>query len=522
MRTRREQVQAHRFVTRRIVSALLSGEPETSELPMRRLGLALFGSVLVAAIVLAVVGVIGFVNPGGGRAEAGELVIMRETGARYVLVDRTLHPVLNWTSALLFAGSDQPAVRQMSRRSLSAYDIGAPIGIPGAPDPPPDRKALLRLPWSVCSVTAAGGSTAITTQVLVGRAPSGGAGPGDAALLVATGGEGTPETRYLIWDDRRFRVTDDAALTALDLAAVRPVRVGQPLVNSITAGPDLAPPRIPRTGENSARPINGAVAKIGSVYRSGQQFYVLLDRGLAPIGSVTARLLLARETRPPVGISAAEAANADVEDVVEPAGFPAAVPAIARVQAEATMVCAVRTGAETRGRTTSVAAYGPGDEQLAMPLADSVARDGADGVRTADRVLVASGRGALVRAQPAPDVRSDTTIYLITDQGYKYPLRDADGVSAVTALGYAGYDPVPVPSSVLALVPTGPTLDPRAARQFYRPGLAPASAPPTAVAPAPTPSSRSPAPSGSPSASATSSGSAGARSGPPASATPSG
>jgi type VII secretion protein EccB len=328
-------------------------------------------------------------------------------------------------------------------------------------------------------------------------------------MLVATGGDGTPQTRYLVWDNRRYRVADDAALTALDLAAVRPIRVGQPLVNSITAGPDLAPPPIPRSGENSARLINGTVAKIGSVYRSGQQFYVLVERGLAPISEVTARLLLTRVTQRPVEISAAEAAGADVDDAVEPAGFPGAVPAIARAQDETTMLCAVRTGAETRGRSTSVVAYGPGAEQLTMAQSDSIARDGTDGVRTADRVLVDSGRGALVRAQPAPDVRSDTTVYLITDQGFKFPLRDTDGVSTATALGYAGYDPVPVPSIVLALVPTGPTLDPQAARQYYRPAVGPTgSAPAPARSVAPTSASPSPRSSAS-SSSAPPSGSTG-------------
>ena len=57
------RLQAYRFVTRRIVSALLSGEPETTERPMRRFGLAVFGSAMVAAIVFAGVGVVGFLFP---------------------------------------------------------------------------------------------------------------------------------------------------------------------------------------------------------------------------------------------------------------------------------------------------------------------------------------------------------------------------------------------------------------------------------------------------------------------------
>ena len=116
MPSRHEQVRAHRFVTRRIVSAMLSGEPESTELPARRLAMALFGSLIVATIVLAVVGVIGFVNPTGGKPEENDIIIMRETGARFVYVEGTLHPVLNYASALLIVGTPISGRR--------AYEVG--------------------------------------------------------------------------------------------------------------------------------------------------------------------------------------------------------------------------------------------------------------------------------------------------------------------------------------------------------------------------------------------------------------
>ncbi len=294
MRSRQEQVQAHRFITRRIVSGLLSGEPETNDLPMRRFGLAMFGSVMVAAIVFAIVGVIGLVNPGGGKPTGGELIIMRETGARYVLVEQTLHPVLNWTSALLFAGTEKPSIRQMSRDSLSAYSVGEPIGIPGAPDPPPDRNALLGLPWSVCG-TPPRGAGAPTTMVFVGREPAGGAALGtDSALLLSTlADDSGPAATYLVLGDRRYRVVDETTLTALELAAITPVVVGKALLNAISGGPDLRQPRIDGAGETSSREVGGDRGEIGQVYRAGQQRYVLTREGLVTIGEVSAKLLLA-------------------------------------------------------------------------------------------------------------------------------------------------------------------------------------------------------------------------------------
>ena len=49
-----------------MVSALLSGDPENQDLPMRRLGMAIFGSAMLAVIIFAVVAVYGVYNPGGG------------------------------------------------------------------------------------------------------------------------------------------------------------------------------------------------------------------------------------------------------------------------------------------------------------------------------------------------------------------------------------------------------------------------------------------------------------------------
>ena len=457
MRSRQEQVQAHRFITRRIVSGLLTGEPETSELPMRRFGLALFGSVMVAAIVFAIVGVIGLVNPGGGKPANGELIIMRETGARYVLADQTLHPVLNWSSALLFAGSEAPAVRQMSRDSLASYAVGEPIGIPGAPDPPPQRDALLRLPWSVCSSPPAGGTGQPETVVVVGREPTGGAALGtDTALLVTTPQDDSgPAATFVVWADRRYRVPDQTAMTALELAATTPLTVGKALLNSVSSGPDLAAPRIDDTGETSDTRVDGDRGRIGQVYRSGQQRYVLTNDGLATIGAVSAKLLLADDPRE-IEISAAAAADALVKQVVEAPGFPPALPQIPVTQTGDTMLCAIHNGNEEGGVTATVHRYGSGAERVTGPGAG-------------DRVLVASGKGALVKALPAPGVRADTTIYLITDQGYKFPIRNAGEVDAVVALGYGGVDPLPVPSQLLALVPNGPVLDPTAAQSFFRP-----------------------------------------------------
>ncbi|WP_238006613.1 type VII secretion protein EccB [Dactylosporangium sp. AC04546] len=462
MVARYEQVRAYRFVTRRIVSAMLSGEPESNELPVRRLAMSIFGSVIVGAIVLAVAGVYGFINPSGGSPDENDIVIERESGARFVFIEGTLHPVLNFTSARLIVGSAAPKVRTMSHKSLSKLPVGLPVGIQNAPDPPPPSNALVGLPWSVCGVRVTGAAPA-ATRLEIGRVPAGGVALGEQAVLVSTSSSGDLPL-YLLWHDRRLRITERTVLTALELASATPLRVNTALLNSITAGPDLAPLKLPGAGQPSSRKVAGQSADVGSVYRSGQQYYVLTNSGLATIGAVSAALLLANGASP-VEITAAQAAQAlSTGAAVEPEGFPQARPQARADVAEATL-CAHYTAAPQGGRPqVTLALYGATAEQLTLDPDRTTTQSS-----VAQQVSVPQGRGALVHALPAPDADASSaagTVYLVSDQGVRYALQDSENVKAMVALGYEGVAATGVPASLLALIPQGPALDPAAARSF--------------------------------------------------------
>ncbi len=475
MVARYEQVRAYRFVTRRIVSAMLSGEPESNELPVRRLGMSLFASVIVGMIVLAVVGVYGFINPSGGKPAENDIVIERESGARYVYIEGRLHPVLNFTSARLIVGSPSPSVRTMSHKSLVNLPVGPPVGIRDAPDPPPPKKNLVGLPWNVCGVRVTGAGEA-AAQLVIGRTPSGGVTLGDDALLVSTSA-GNELPLYLLWHDHRLRITERTTLTALELASVTPMRIDRAQLDAVAAGPDLAALKLPGAGQPSPKKVAGATAEIGTVYRSGQQNYVLTSKGLATIGAASTALLTANG-KPVVQISASQAAQAFDPAPIEPEGFPQAKPKI-RAETGGSTVC-VQFGAAAGGaQTPALSLFGPGSEQLTLDPDRTTPRGGT----TADQVTLAEGHGALAQALPGADSTATGTVYLITDQGIRYPLKDGGDVKALPALGYEGAKPVGVPASLLSLVPLGPTLDPVAARQFIG-AATPAPAAPTTKAPA--------------------------------------
>jgi type VII secretion protein EccB len=460
MQTRREQVRAYRFVTRRIVSALLSGEPETTDLPMRRLGLATFGSALVAAIVMAGVGVYGLMNPGGGKPEANSIVIERETGARYVYVEDRLYPVLNYASARLILGVADPTVQTLSRSSLLGLDRGSPRGITNAPDSLPDKNNLLGVPWSVCSAPRSADAPTPATHLLIGSAPSGGRNLGDSGLLVTA--EGT-NTQYLLWGNRRLQVKNAATLSALGMASATSVVVGQALINATTAGPDLGGITVDQADSISSRDVNGHKVTIGTMYHDDRgQHYVMTVDGLVTVGPTMAALMLA------VAVSderiAASVAGAELSSKkVEPEGFPQAVPSLIQPGTKQVAACAIyQRTADTATPAIVLKLFDDTPAQLTSTL-DASAQT-SRGVRTVDYIDVAGGAGALVQGLSGSGATdSGSTRYLVTDQGIKYPLATQNG-DGLTALGYGASTPQQVPLTFLTLIPSGPTLDIAAAK----------------------------------------------------------
>jgi hypothetical protein len=77
----------------------------------------------------------------------------------------------------------------------------------------------------------------------------------------------------------------------------------------------------------------------------------------------------------------------------------------------------------------------------------------------ADRVLVPSGRVVTLRALASPSATSGP-YYVVTDLGIKYPVSSG---RVLQTLGYAPEQAVDVPASLVARIPSGPTLDPEAA-----------------------------------------------------------
>ncbi|SCL18949.1 type VII secretion protein EccB [Micromonospora inyonensis] len=487
MRTRRDQVQAYRFVTRRIVSALLSGDPETTDLPMRRLGLAVFGSAMVAAIVLAGAGVYGLVTKGGAPLEPNTLVIEKETGATYVFVDGRLYPTLNYASARLILGDASAPVRSMSQASIRERPRGRMVGIVGAPDDLPDRSALVGLPWSVCNTPDTVNTRRSTTRLVVNQQISGGSPLGDQAILVAAGSR-----RYLLSRNTRMQIIGgDAAIAALRMTSVRPIEVGQQLINAVPAGPRLRAPILSGDNERSRVEVGTGSSRVGQIFRAADQHYVLTKNGLVPIGEITA-LLLRKDGGEVTDITPEQAGRALSDQRLEEEGMPQKLPELRQAGLLRASVCATYRAGPAGERTTTIEVFDrtPPELSPSAPGSIEVRQGDRDEVRTAERVVVPGGKGALVQAMPGVGEGGQgaaaSTVYLVTSQGIRYPLGTRSG-DAMAALGYGGVTPLAVPASLLALIPIGPVLERDAARDYFDPGT------PSATR------SGQPTPSGSPS-----------------------
>jgi type VII secretion protein EccB len=465
MQTRKDLLQAHRLMTQRASQALLIGEPDSPEMPLRRINVASFIGVMIAILVAAGFGIVGLLTGGGGAQgleQPGTLIIEKETGARYVwcLQDtRKLCPVANYTSAKLLSDSGQDKQRLVSRNSLAKFARGTTLGIPGAPDTLPDPKKLVKMPWSVC-VRAAdlplAGHTSLVT-LTAGKDVGGVALRNDQAIIVQADNQ-----PWVIWRNKRMRVSPDV-LPALASTSRAPDVAGKWL-NSLAAGADFKAPLIPGLGQNVAGPQGRAVAgqlfTVANVTGSTPPSYVLLPDGLARVSDIEARLLQADPGVKRV-LGGAATPTRISPDVFSQA--PKHAGNISNPDLQGTMptftqytdsspLCA--TYSDPSGNTGARVTVG-----ASLPPLPDGANGGANG---ADQLDFPPGGAALAGVLPSTGkAGAVNTVFLITE-GRRFALQSKD---VAQKLGYdLAKDAVPVPAGVVSLIPAGPVLDPNTAR----------------------------------------------------------
>lgn len=431
------QLSAHRFWLRRLECALL-GEADGRA---RARFTALAVGAALTAMAVAGCALLGWLRPQVALDRA-RLVLDRNSGALFVRVDDTWHPVLNLASARLIAGA--PVDPQPVRPSdLARAKLGAPLGIPGAPQYLGAPLAAADLVWSVCDGDGA-------TTVVVGRPAEHSVRrlPAGQAILAAPA-PGSPA--YLLYDGRRAVVNlDDAAVVrALRLEGRVPRRVSQSLLDAVPEAPPIAAPRVPGAGGRAPGLPGFTVGAVLRVARAdGDEFYVTLPTGLQRIGRVAADLLRFADSgggASPTTVAPDAIRAAPVATALPVGGFPERAPALA----DGDTACVTREGPDGSGVALLAGAGAPVPPgRSALTLAQ------ADGAGPAlDAVYLPPGRTAYVRGVPGGGTR-----YLVTDTGVRFAVPDDD---AADALGLPATGAAPWP--VLTVLPLGPQLSRRGA-----------------------------------------------------------
>jgi type VII secretion protein EccB len=448
--SRSDQLHSQQFTLQRVVGALAMRDADPASSPLRRIGGSLVASVLVAALALAAVGVYGILRPGGASSwRAGNAVIVEEeTGARFVYRDGVLHPVLNYSSAVLVLGQPSPPRVRVSRSSLAGVPRGSVLGIAGAPDALPAASDLVTGAWTLCSRPSATSPTP-ESLLLVGLAVPGPDRPlADEGLLAVDPAGGL----HLLWHARRYAiVAPDLVLAAFAWSRSSAVAVSTAVLNSVPPGPDLGPVPVPRGGA-TVSPVDGY--KVGQVLvvetATGQKrFSVVLATGLADVTATQADLLLADPSGPggralPMGQAQyATALKSPIQLAPNDSKVPATPPHLAALDAQSG-VCATFGSNSVASLSLVASPHVAGEQRSRTGPADLTA--------PADVVAVPPGHGALVS--------SSGVLSLVVDLGVRFPVPSAD---AAKLLGYAGVAPLPLPPALVSLLPSGRALDPSAA-----------------------------------------------------------
>jgi type VII secretion protein EccB len=459
MGTNKDQLQAHQFMLQRVISALTVHETDPEQPPFRRPTIAAVSAFAVAVLTMAAVWVYGLVVPGGDRFTAQDVIaVEKETGARFVLMNGRLHPVVNYTSALL-ALDRHAEVRLVSHATLAGIPAGPAIGISDAPDSLPGRGQLLTGGWSSCAQSTVDnqGRRQELVVLLVGHPPDQGGPLGGLGLLVHSGGR-----QYLLYSGYRHELTAGVDV-ALDLGKESPVGVSGTWLDMVPAGKPLGPVPVADAGRAStAVPgmnlLAGQLLLVEDGPQNGRdnflesQFYLVLGDQLRPVSPLQATIQRALDPHadPPVVVGNRALVGATRAAPQPPADDdpPRSRPRFWTVDNPDAAVCAT---------------FRPGDP--VPQLVVGVSLSSADRVEPGRpvRVAVPGGRAALIEVVSGPDQQpGQGTVALVTDQGRLYPL--ADPAHNLQVLGFDGVPPVRVTSALADRVPRGRSLSQDAAR----------------------------------------------------------
>ena len=454
----RLQLSAQRFLVRRMTHALVRRDVAMHDDPLRVQSLSLAVGGVLATLAVAAGAVVGLLRP-QGVPESAPIVIARDTGALYVRVDDTLHPVLNLASARLIARSASDPVAA-SEVSIASAKRGPLMGIPGAPATIGER--VRGQAWTVCDDDR--------TVVAIGESDLDGR---DSArpVLVTPRGE-SAATTYLLYDGQRAAVDlrNTAVVRALRLDGVAPVPVSRTLLDLVPEVPAIVAPSIVGAGGLGPPALGGAtVGAVVLVQRADvAERYVVLREGLQLVGEVAADLIRFTydgHPSPAPAVAPAAIAALPIATTLPVSAFPRRAHRPVGVT-DGDAVCAQWRPTGSAGGASNTVVLAVASPRWDAAEVTILAQADGEGPNV-DAVVMSGGASAYVRsARIVGDLGATGARFLVSDGGVAFGIRDDE---AATFLGL-GQPPEAAPWPILAHLPRGPELGVEAA-SVVRDGL---------------------------------------------------
>lgn len=493
--TTKSQVQAYRFVLKRMESALVRKDAVMLHDPM--------GShkrATVVGVVLACVGLIGFLVWGlfGGKGsvpEAGSAVVDDNGGVFVVTQDKDakkrLIPMFNIASAKLLVmaqndGAQGGPVETTTVKESALADIprGPRTGIVNAPVYLPDPQNIAEPSWAICDVgkvrdtlneSQVESSTDIETTVIGGDGKHGTPLDANRSLYVKDQSSGKHYLVYRVVDGlpgqqhttavkAEVDQNENAVLEMFGLNGATPRTISTNMLNAIPEVPKLA---VPNMDENSVDYMDGY--NTGDVVRrtvpgKPDEYFVLRSSGKQEITEGAAAVLHAARTGssdiPNETGQLTDADNADESDYLPVEHFPTKVPKPVSFQ-EMDTSCLSWKEVNGEHRITVTVNKGSPASKAPVKLAQY---DGNGG--NVDYFYMPPGKAAVVHKVSNEAGSGNGPIALISDQGVQYGVKDTDTAKGLGVIN-TGRDIRDAPPGIVQSLPLGAFLDPAMASFTY-------------------------------------------------------
>jgi type VII secretion protein EccB len=513
--TTKSQVQAYKFVLRRMQSALVRRDAVMLHDPMRTHTRATIVGVVLGALVAIVFVVWGLLSPAPSVPEAGNIVIGEQSGTVYVVMGnpKALVPTFNLASARLLllaqqkqstaggaagataapaapAAASTAAVKDptvVSDEQLKNIPRRKLTGIPDGPQLIPADSQRISPNWAVCdqvqldpTLPQPDSLNRTDTYVFGGIAPSGlgsELGQNDALLAKADNGK-----TYLIYrlpstqnrpnaNTVRAEIdidnANDAVRTALQLQQ-KPRKITQGLLNSIPEVARLTPPRIP------AGPAPGQFdgLEAGDVFSTqpagkAPEYWAITTSGIQKVNNAVADIMRVAKNGSSGRIQTMGLSKLAGVDVLQPGDpgyiqvddFPRSVPTVLDATKNSAVACLgwslVGDGTDRDAHTSVyVGTQLPGPKGTNNgSAAIRVSTPGPNQVPI-NGFFMEPGFGAVVQSATGKASFGKGAIQLISDRGVRYGVPDA---ATADAIGLNNRQPAP--ESIIGLLPTGASLN---------------------------------------------------------------